>query len=85
MAREIDFAYEGMELLAEYKLDIRGRSGVPGVPQYFKEVTGTIRVATEETEERLRQAAEMADSRCPMYNLMLAAGVDIRIAWERAS
>lgn len=69
---------------ASYKLGSRGPSSVAGAPWRFKEVTGTVRVVTNEPDDRLELAQEMTDSRCPMYNLMAAAGVDIRLDWGRA-
>lgn len=83
MARELGFQHSGMTVDAGYTLDIRGRSGVEGVRPFFKSVDAAIRVRTSEPEERLQQAREMTDSRCPMYNLLLAAGVELSVAWER--
>ena len=79
----MEFQYEQIEVEASYTLDIRGRSGVPGVRPHFQSVTGVIRVTTSEPEGRFRQLAEKVDTRCPMYNLIKAAGVDIRMQWEK--
>ena len=40
-------------------------------------------VDTEESEDRLRSVVEETEARCPVYNLLRDAGVNMEVAWVR--
>ena len=80
-AAEMGFEYEKLYFSAEYKIDIRGRLGVRGVTQHFKIVRVEIRVETQEATERLEEVVVETELRCPVYNLIQNAGVDITCQW----
>lgn len=82
-AAEYGFAYAGLTFDAEYTLDIRGRSGDRGVRPYFQTVRVEVRVRTDESVERLREVVAETEARCPVYNLISAAGVALEVTWLR--
>ena len=80
-AAEMGFEYKKLSFSAEYKIDIRGRLGVRGVTQHFKIVRVEIQVETQEATERLEEVVVETELRCPVYNLIQNAGVDITCQW----
>lgn len=82
-AADFDFSYEGISFAADYKIDIRGRMGVRGVKQHFKRVRLEATVTTSESEERLAEVVEETENRCPIFNLMRDANVEMEVRWIR--
>lgn len=82
-ATEMGFAYEGIEFSAEYTIDIRGRLGVREVRPHFQTIRVEAVVTTTESEERLREVVEETERRCPVYNLVVDAGVKAEMRWIR--
>lgn len=82
-AKEMDFAYEGIEFEAEFTIDIRGRMGMRGVRQHFQTVRVEAVVRTDESGERLTEVVEETEARCPVFNLLDDAGVDLQVRWVR--
>ncbi len=82
-AKEMDFAYDGIEFEAEFTIDIRGRMGKRGVRQHFQTVRVEAIVATDETEERLSEVVQETEARCPVFNLLTDAGVNMKVRWAR--
>jgi uncharacterized OsmC-like protein len=82
-AKDFDFSYEGISFAADYKIDIRGRMGIRGVRQHFKQVRLEATVTTSESEERLAEVVEETENRCPVFNLMRDANVDLEVRWIR--
>ena len=80
-AAEMGFDYKKLSFSAEYKIDIRGRLGARGVTQHFKIVRVEIQVETQEATERLEEVVVETELRCPVYNLIQNAGVDITCQW----
>ena len=77
------FAYEGIEFEAEFTIDIRGRLGQRGVRQHFETVRVEAIVATNESEERFAAVIEETEARCPVFNLLNDAGVNMKVRWVR--
>ena len=84
-AKEKNFSYSGLEFEAEYTIDIRGRMGVRSVVPHFKTVRVQVVVKTDENEERLREVVEETESRCPVFNLIRDAKVNLECVWVRSS
>ena len=84
-AGELGFAYEGIEFEGEYTIDIRGRMGTRGVRQHFQTIRVQATVTTDESEERLRHVVAETEARCPVYNLVADAGVNLEVLWVRRS
>jgi len=82
-AAEYGFAYDGLTFDAEYTLDIRGRSGDRTVRPFFQTVRVEVRVRTDEPVDRLTEVVAETEARCPVYNLIEAAGVAIEVTWIR--
>lgn len=82
-AKDMEFEYEGISFDAEYSIDIRGRMGVRGVTQHFQSIRVQATVATDETPERLAEVVEETEARCPVYNLVKDAGVNVVMQWVR--
>ncbi|GMQ85764.1 MAG: hypothetical protein BMS9Abin07_1332 [Acidimicrobiia bacterium] len=82
-AKEMDFAYDGIEFEAEFTIDIRGRMGKRGVRQHFQTVRVEAIVATDETEDRLSEVVQETEARCPVFNLLSDAGVNMQVRWVR--
>jgi uncharacterized OsmC-like protein len=82
-ATELDFDYDKIEFEAEFTIDIRGRLGVRGVTQHFRTVRVQAVVTTRESEERLREVVEETEARCPVFNLINDAGVNLEVHWIR--
>jgi putative redox protein len=82
-AAELDFAYEGIEFRASYTIDIRGRMGNRAVRRHFQTVRLEASVFTSEGEDRLRRVVEETEARCPVFNLISDARVNLESLWIR--
>ncbi len=82
-AREMDFEYEGITFDAEFTIDIRGRMGVRDVRQHFQTVRVQATVTTSESPGRLAEVVEETEARCPVFNLINDAGVNLQVQWVR--
>jgi uncharacterized OsmC-like protein len=83
VATEMDLDYERIEFDAAFTIDIRGRQGDRSVRPHFQTVKVEAVVTTDEPEQRLREAVEEAEARCPVFNLVVDAGVDVQVTWVR--
>lgn len=83
MAAKIRFKYDDLETYAEGVLDTRGRKGLADVPVHYKAVRLTIRIKTQESEERLQRLADLVSRYCPVDSLIRAAVPDYQVTWER--
>jgi uncharacterized OsmC-like protein len=83
-AAELGFAYRGIEFEAEFTIDIRGRMGHSEVRPHFQTVRVQALVETDEPEQRLAAVVEETERRCPVFNLLRDAGVQLEMHWIRA-
>jgi len=84
LADKIRFKYEDLETQAEGTLDTRGRKGLADdVPVHYKAVRLTIRIKTEESNERLQRLINLVARYCPVDSLIRAAVPDYQVTWER--
>ncbi|WP_213423718.1 OsmC family protein [Bhargavaea massiliensis] len=81
VAKEQSFNYEGLEYEASGTLDPRGFRGIEGVQTYFQSVELNIVVETGEDEDALERLKEAVEKRCPLYNLLKDAGVEVNSHW----
>ena len=84
-ADEMDFHYSGIEFEGAFTIDIRGRLGMESVRPHFQTIRVQAVVATEESEARLREVVEATEKRCPVFNLIKDAGVNLEVLWVRKS
>jgi uncharacterized OsmC-like protein len=82
-AAEMGFSYDGIDFEAEFTIDIRGRMGMRGVRQHFQTVRVQAIVRTDEPEERLAEVIAETEARCPVFNLLNDAGVNMVVRWVR--
>jgi uncharacterized OsmC-like protein len=83
-AQEYDFAYDGIEFEAAFTIDIRGRKGDRTVRPHFQSVKVQATVRTDEPEDRLAEVVEETEARCPVFNLINDAGVQVEMLWVRS-
>lgn len=84
-AAEMGFQYAGIEFEAMYTIDIRGRLGERSVRPHFQTVRVQAMVRTGEPEDRLRAVVEETEARCPVFNLLKDANVNVEMLWVRRS
>lgn len=82
-AKEQNFRYDGVRFSAEGTLDPRGFKGVEGVTTYFQTVNINVILETEESNENILALKETVEKRCPIYNLLKDAGVDVTTDWHK--
>ncbi|MDH5520596.1 MAG: OsmC family protein [Acidimicrobiia bacterium] len=82
-ATEYGFAYERIDFEAAFTIDIRGRLGQRGVTQHFQTVKLQATVTTSEPIERLTEVVAETEARCPVFNLISDAGVNLEVNWVR--
>ncbi len=82
-ADDLEFAYEKIEFAAGFTIDIRGRMGKRDVRAHFQTVRVQATVTTNESEHRLAEVVEETEARCPVFNLITDAGVQIEMVWVR--
>lgn len=82
-AADLDFDYSDIEFEAEFTIDIRGRMGRRDVRPHFQTIRVQATVTTQESENRLAEVVEEAERRCPVFNLVVDAGVNVRMVWVR--
>ncbi|WP_347861483.1 OsmC family protein [Salimicrobium sp. PL1-032A] len=84
VAKEMDFDLRGIEFEINGELDPRGMMGNKEVRPYFQTINVNATVTTSETEERLKELQEKVDQRCPVYQTLIAADVEMNPEWVKA-
>lgn len=82
MRTEIDTG-EKLDFEAEFTIDVRGRMGTRGVRQNFQTVRVQATVSTAASAEDLAEVIAETEARCPVYNLIKDAGIDLEVVWVR--
>lgn len=82
-AAELDLAYERLDFEAEFTIDVRGRMGTRGVRQHFQTVRVQATVTTGASADDLAEVIAETEARCPVYNLIRDAGVNLEVVWVR--
>jgi len=82
-AADLDFSYQEINFEAEFTIDIRGRLGNQEVRPHFQTIRVQAIVTTDESEERMAEVVEETERRCPVYNLVVDAGVTLQMVWAR--
>jgi putative redox protein len=83
MAEKLRFAYSDLRTDADAEIDVRGRQGTADVPVHWQKVRLTVRIATDESDERLARLADLVGRYCPVDSLVRAAVPDYEVTWER--
>ena len=82
-ADDMNFQYSGIEFEGSFTIDIRGRMGMREVRPHFQTIKVQAVVSTGESETRLREVVEETEKRCPVFNLIKDAGVNLEVLWVR--
>jgi uncharacterized OsmC-like protein len=83
MAAKLRFEYSDLETEAEGELDTRGRKGTADVPVHYRAVRLDVRIATSESEERVKRLADLVGRYCPVDSLIRSAVPDYTVTWQR--
>ena len=83
IAKEKNFSFQEIEFKNDGTIDARGMMGVEGVSSHFQTVSFEAVFSTEESDERLEELKEEVEKRCPIYNLIVDAGVAIDSKWSK--
>ncbi|RSK28529.1 OsmC family peroxiredoxin [Bacillus sp. HMF5848] len=81
IAKEQNFSYEHAEFKNEGTIDLQGLMGVEGVSPHFQIVNFEVMLKTNESDKRIAKLKEAVESRCPVMNLLLDAGVKVESNW----
>ena len=82
-ATDLGFSYEAIDWEGAFTIDIRGRMGMREIRPHFQTIRVQATVTTNESEERLREVVEETEKRCPVYNLLRDADVNVKSVWIR--
>ncbi|HLR01728.1 MAG TPA: OsmC family protein [Virgibacillus sp.] len=82
-AKEQNFTYKDLEYHTEGTLDPRGYQGAEGVQTYFETVKIDVVVDTNESSEALECLRVAVEDRCPLFNLLQDAGVNVISHWSK--
>lgn len=82
-AQEQKSTYESIHYSTDGWLDPKGYQGVENVQTYFQKVRVNIVVDTDESDEALMRLKEEVERRCPLFNLLEDAGVDVESIWSK--
>ena len=80
-AAEMGFGYSGISFDAAFTIDFRGRQGARNVVPHFQTIKVEARVETAEPESGLSEVVAETEARCPVFNLIKDAGVEIQFVW----
>ncbi|MEY8292714.1 OsmC family protein [Carnobacteriaceae bacterium 52-44] len=83
VAKEQGFSFGDLEFETNGDLDPRGYQGVEGVQTYYQSVEVTVVMETEESDEAFENLAKEVERRCPLFNLLKDAGVEVISNWEK--
>lgn len=83
VAEELEFDLEEIEFHIKGIIDPRGFMGDPAVKPYFEKITVDAKVKTSESQERVNLIKQGADSRCPVFTILKAAGVELETNWVK--
>ncbi|KGX85772.1 OsmC family protein [Pontibacillus litoralis] len=84
VAKEMNFDLQGIEFDIQGELDPRGFMGQEGIRRHFEKVTLRAVVETSESEARIQELKAIVDDRCPVYQTLVAAGVEMDTEWVKA-
>lgn len=82
VAKEINFHFKNMDIKSLAVVDRRGLMGTADVSPYYQSVINEIVFETDETPEKLEELKQIVLKRCPLYNLLKNADVEIELVWE---
>lgn len=82
IAQELGITVEALSTHATGSIDLRGFLGTADVSPHFQQLTLTLTLTTDAPESDLAELRAQVLRRCPVFNLVRDAGVDLREVWE---
>lgn len=83
IAKELKFKFSDLRFETTGSVDLRGLMGQAGISSHFQQLSLHVFISTEESDARLEQLKHAVASRCPVYNLLKDAGVNLETLWQR--
>lgn len=83
IAQELKFEFSELTFDTKGVVDLRGLMGQPDVSTHFQKLTFKVNIKTNESDERLQELQKAVSTRCPVYNLLRDAKVDLYTEWAR--
>ncbi|GHI00065.1 OsmC family protein [Neobacillus kokaensis] len=80
-AKDLGFHYDDIDISSVAIVDRRGLAGTADVSPYYQSVENNIVFHTAESAARLEELKEIVLKRCPLYNLLKNAGINIQLNW----
>jgi uncharacterized OsmC-like protein len=84
-AKAMGFKYSGVDFECDGWVDARGSRGVRGVRPHFQKVEFKVLLNTDETDDRIAKLRKNVEMRCPVMNLLVDAGVELDVTWEKVA
>ncbi|MDQ0255272.1 putative OsmC-like protein [Evansella vedderi] len=84
VAKEMEFNLRGVEFKTDGNLDLRGLMGDPSVRTYFETVSLRVVLDTDEPAERIEELQIKSEARCPVFQTLKAANVELSTEWTKA-
>lgn len=84
VAKQMDFDLRGVAFSVKGSYDSRGLKGDHNVRTYFEKVELRAELQTSESDERIKALKEATDARCPIFNTLKAADVELVTNWVRS-
>jgi len=81
ISKEKSFSYQGVDFVNDGTLDLQGLMGVEGISPHFQHVNFDVIISTNEDLSRIEELKEEVEKRCPVYNLLIDAGVKVETNW----
>lgn len=82
IAKEMAIKVNALMMRAEGELNTDGIMGKGNVPPYFTRVKQEISINSTASQEQLERLAEQIKKRCPVYNMLKAAGTVVEVSWQ---
>jgi len=82
IAKEMAIKVNGLIMRAEGELNTDGIMGKGDVPPYFTRVKQEISIDSTANQEQLERLAQQIKKRCPVYNMLKAAGTVVEVSWQ---
>ncbi|MHB1063724.1 MAG: OsmC family protein [Georgenia sp.] len=81
VAEELGITVEALSTHATGSLDLRGFRGTADVSPHFQQLTITLTLTSGAPVDALAELRTLVLRRCPVFNLIKDAGVDLREEW----
>lgn len=81
IAKELNFSFTDISFTTEGAFDPQGLMGTEYKYTYFNEIDFSLEIETEESDESLAILKSEVEKRCPIYNLLIDAGIQVNAKW----